>query len=207
VIGARASALAAALALGACAAPPEPDPPPPVAAPAGPSCAAALEAAGARWEPEADRIGPGRCRLVEAVRLAHGRAALDQPLPLACAMAERWLEFERDVLAPAAERHFGAAPARVRVFAGYSCRTRPNSRVISQHAFGNAIDIAGFDLAGGTRIDVGRHWRDRGARGAFLREVARGACRLFAVVLTPDSDAHHQDHFHFDIGPDRRCDA
>ena len=207
----RLRALLAALALAGCATPPppppEPIPTPPVATPAGPSCAAALDAAEARWQVEPDRIGPGRCRLVDAVRLAQGGAPLDQPLPLSCAMAERWIAFERDVLAPAAQRHFGAAVTRVRVLGGYSCRTRPESRVISQHAFGNAIDVAGFDLAGGTRVEVGRHWRDRGARGAFLRDVASRACRLFAIVLTPNSDAFHQDHFHFDIGPERRCDA
>jgi hypothetical protein len=210
VTAGRAAALVL-LAIAACAPvpPPEPPPapPPPVAAPAGPSCAAALDAAGARWEPAPDRSGPGRCRLADAVQLSSAGVALDQPATLACAMAERLLAFEREVVEPAARRHFGRALTRIRHFGAYSCRARPDGRTISQHAFGMAIDIAGFDLEGGIRVDVGTAWRDRGARGAFLREVAAGACRMFDVVLTPKSDAFHQNHLHLDLGRDRRCDA
>ena len=207
----RAAALTL-LALAACAptapAPePPPGPPPALATPNGPSCAAALDEAGARWEPAPDRSGPGRCRLADAVQLSHAGVALDQPATLACAMAERLLAFEREVVEPAARKHFGRALTRIRQIGTYSCRVRPDGRTISQHAFGMAIDIAGFDLEGGIRIDVADSWRARGARSAFLHEVAAGACRMFDVVLTPNSDRFHQNHLHLDLGKDKRCDA
>ena len=39
----------------------------------------------------------------------------------------------------------------------------------------------------------------------FLHHVARNACRYFSVVLTPDSNRDHYNHFHLDIGPGRVC--
>jgi len=75
----------------------------------------------------------------------------------------------------------------------------------SQHAVGQAIDIAGFRLSDGTTVSVDRDWNEPGAKGQFLRQLARKACRYFSVVLTPDSNAEHYNHLHLDIGPDRLC--
>jgi hypothetical protein len=41
-------------------------------------------------------------------------------------------------------------------------------------------------------------WEDQDGKAAFLREVRDGACPLFATVLSPDYNAAHRDHFHFD---------
>ncbi len=40
----------------------------------------------------------------------------------------------------------------------------------------------------------------RGERGEFLRAVRDGACRFFGGVLSPDYNAAHANHFHFDMG-------
>ncbi|MBU2033606.1 MAG: extensin family protein, partial [Alphaproteobacteria bacterium] len=71
----------------------------------------------------------------------------------------------------------------------------------SEHATGNAVDIAGFVLADGTRISVLADWDDEGDKGAFLRRVRDGACDSFATVLSPDYNAAHADHFHLDMSP------
>ncbi|MGL4295058.1 MAG: extensin family protein, partial [Aestuariivirga sp.] len=34
--------------------------------------------------------------------------------------------------------------------------------------------------------------------GSFLEAVRSGACKQFATVLGPGSDAYHGDHFHVD---------
>ena len=198
-----------ALALAACssAAPPAG---PTVAAPTGgPSCAPALLRAGAAFEALPDRTGPGDCSLRDAVRITRGRVALDQPLQIACPTAERLLRLEEEVLQPAAQRHFGAPLARIRHYGGYACRQRNGDPrgLRSEHAVGLAIDIAGFDIADGTLVTVARHWSDAGPRGAFLRQVAREACAVFHVVLTPRTDPQHRGHLHLDIGRWRRCDA
>lgn len=198
----RVSALGLMLLLAACAG----SEPPPVAA--GPSCVADLAAQGAVFERVPDRDGPNGCRLTDAVRMTRSTVALDQPVQFNCATAQHLLRFERDVVQPAAQRHFGQRLTRIRHFGGFACRGRADgARVLSEHALGNAIDIAGFDLSDGTQITVGRHWNDPGPRGAFLQEVARGACTVFHLVLTPRTDALHRSHFHLDIGRWRRCDA
>jgi hypothetical protein len=180
----------------------------PAAVQEGPGCAADLAAQGAVFERMNDRTGPNGCRLRDAVRLTRSTVALDQPVQFNCETARHLLRFERDVVQPAAQRHFGQPLARIRHFGGYACRGRADgARQLSEHALGNAIDIAGFDLGDGTQITVGRHWNDPGPRGAFLKDVARGACTVFHLVLTPRTDALHRSHFHLDIGRWRRCDA
>lgn len=181
---------------------------PPGSTVGGPSCAGELAAKGAVFEAVPDRDGPNGCRLADAVRMTRSSVALDQPVQFNCATALHLLRFETDVLQPAAQRHFGKQLTRVRHFGGYACRARAdNARRLSEHALGNAIDIAGFDLADGTQITVARHWGEAGPRGAFLQDVARGACSIFHLVLTPRTDAQHRSHFHLDIGRWRRCDA
>ncbi len=204
-----AASLAAALLGGCAAAGPPPAPAPPAATPAGPSCAGALARAGAVFEALPDRTGPGDCSLRDAVRMTRSHVALDQPLQVTCATAEHLLRFERDVVQPAALRMLGTPLVRIRHFGGYACRLRNGDPrgIRSEHAVGQAIDIAGFDLADGTQITVARHWGDPGPRGIFLRLVAREACSVFHLVLTPRSDALHRSHLHLDIGRWRRCDA
>src|SRR5262249_8330175 len=89
-------------------------------------------------------------------------------------------------------------------FGSFACRansSRPSR--LSQHALGQAIDISGFRLSDGSRVSVERDWSDSGARGIFLHRLASKACRYFSVVLTPQSNADHYNHFHFDCGPAR----
>ena len=100
----------------------------------------------------------------------------------------------------------GATPFRARggdassISAAIRCRRLygRDSGSWSEHARANAVDIAGFTLADGTRISVAGDWEEEGARGRFLKEVRDGACRLFATVLSPDYNAAHRDHFHLD---------
>jgi hypothetical protein len=77
---------------------------------------------------------------------------------------------------------------------------------LSEHGRANAIDIAAFNLANGRRITVKADWNgpDDKAR-AFLRDLHTAACRRFNVVLGPDANAFHQDHFHFDMGRGPYC--
>ena len=116
------------------------------------------------------------------------------PLPRRCVM------WERDVVQPAAQRHLGERVARVDHFGSYSCRRLygRSEGAYSEHATANAVDIAGFRLASGRRISVLGDWSGDGDEAAFLRAVRDGACDLFATVLSPDYNAAHADHLHFD---------
>jgi hypothetical protein len=108
--------------------------------------------------------------------------------------------FERDVLQPAAQRHFGQRVAIIDHAGSYSCRRLygRTEGAFSEHATADALDITGFRLADGTRISVVRDWESGGAKGRFLRDVRDGSCRLFATTLSPDYNAAHADHLHLD---------
>ena len=85
--------------------------------------------------------------------------------------------------------------------ASYACRGRNNARgaKMSEHGFGNAIDISAFTLESGRKVSVLADWNgDRDAK-KFLRQVRGEACGEFATVLGPGSDAHHRDHIHLDL--------
>ena len=149
------------------------------------------------------------CQVDTAVKISRIHAAFNHPATMSCALADRLDEFEREVVQPLALDELGSRATRIDQLGTYSCR-RQNSRTAgrwSQHALGQAIDIAGFRLSDGTSVSVERDWNEPGAKGQFLRRLARRACRYFSVVLTPESNAEHYNHLHLDIGPDRLCSA
>ena len=149
------------------------------------------------------------CHVDTAVRITRIHAALNRPATMSCALADRLDEFEREVVQPLAIEELGRRATRIDHLGSYSCR-RQNSRLSgrwSEHARGQAIDITGFRLSDGTVVSVERDWQEPGPKREFLRHLARRACRYFSVVLTPDSNAEHYNHVHFDIGPDRLCSA
>jgi hypothetical protein len=70
---------------------------------------------------------------------------------------------------------------------------------ISEHAFGNALDIAAFTLADGRRITVKDGWKGMPEEQGFLRDVQAAACQQFTTVLAPGSNVYHYDHIHVDL--------
>ena len=162
-------------------------------------CRALLVDAGARFTMLPARTDGPRCGYDGAVRLGGG-GALPGDVGTACPVAAALLVWEREIVQPAARRHFGRAVAAIDHFGSYSCRRLYGREEggWSEHSRANALDVAGFRLAGGTRIAVAADWRDPGAKGRFLREVRDGGCSLFATVLSPDYNEAHRDHFHLD---------
>ena len=117
-----------------------------------------------------------------------------------CALAaglELWL---RDGVGTAATELLGSEVARIEHFGAFSCRRlygRAEGRW-SEHATGNAIDIAAFVLADGRRISVLRDWQGTGPEATFLPRVRDQGCKVFGTVLSPDYNAAHRDHLHID---------
>jgi hypothetical protein len=70
---------------------------------------------------------------------------------------------------------------------------------ISEHAFGNALDISAFVFADGHKITVKDGWRGVPEDQGFLRDVQAVACELFTTVLAPGSNVYHYDHIHVDL--------
>lgn len=156
----------------------------------------------------ADRPAPPlspqpECGYTDGIRLVAGRGELalsPAGVVTRCSMAAALLVWERQVLQPAAQRHFGADVTSINHAGSDSCRRLYNRSegAMSEHATANAFDILGFRLSDGTRVSVLKDWDGGDRKSAFLREVRDGACDLFATVLGPDYNRAHADHLHFD---------
>ena len=156
------------------------------------------------WVSLAQQIdGPGPCGMQQpfrVTRLGNGAVALKQRMTLACpalAEAEAWLA---DTIQPAANLYFGVPVAEINA-GSYSCRGRNNQvgAKLSEHSYGNALDIMSLTLADGHVVTVKGGWRGTEAEQGFLREIFTGACARFTTVLGPGSDMFHYDHFHVDL--------
>lgn len=170
-------------------------------------CEAALLASGAGFERVPAIETESACGIERAVELrSAGGVALRPAAILSCGTALTVSRFLRDTLPPVVERRGGAAVEEVFVAASYDCRGRnrvPGAR-LSEHAFGRAIDIRGFRLSDGSEFAVTPRAPGDGSVQADLQRALRAAaCGPFTTVLGPGSDAHHDNHFHFDTKPRR----
>ena len=172
-------------------------------------CRAALERGGMRFEPVPDRQTGEGCGFTNAVRIIRfGEAMLSSPVVLSCPLALGLAMYERHGLQPAARRHLSGPVTRIEHMGSYSCRNINHEAGgrRSRHATANALDIGGFGLAGGLRVTVAGSWRPPDAPTArFMRAARDAACRWFDVVLSPDYNALHADHFHVDMGGGWAC--
>ncbi len=111
----------------------------------------------------------------------------------------RWI---KDIVQPAARSTFGERVVKLRIAASYACRGRDNRRgaKISEHAFGNALDVSAFTLASGRVVEVEGGWNGGRKEISFLKQVHGKACGTFTTVLGPNANAAHRNHFHFDLG-------
>jgi hypothetical protein len=147
--------------------------------------------------------GPGVCGMTHPFQVsafAGGAVSLSRQATLACPVISRFETWLNEVVQPAAALYFGSPVVELRS-GSYTCRPR-NSRSgarLSEHAFGNAVDVMAFRFADGREIAVAKGWRGEDIEQDFLREVFVGACNHFTTVLGPGSDSFHSDHFHLDL--------
>jgi hypothetical protein len=125
--------------------------------------------------------------------------AILQATELNCQMAEAAARFAADVVQPAAKAEFGVEVKSIDQASAYVCRPRHGTRKLSEHAFGNALDIASFTLSDGKKIEIGPSPPEGDAR--FLDKLRKAACGPFKTVLGPGADADHSLHFHLDLEP------
>lgn len=171
------------------------------------SCRDLLAASGFTYAALEDRVTGAGCGFANAAMISRTGVDVGAPFALSCPAAISLALWERHVLQPAARSHLGQPVVRLEHYGSYACRgvyhreNAPRSR----HATADAFDLAGFVLADGRRIRVRSDWSPPGPHAAFLREVRDGACDWFDAVLSPEHNAAHRDHFHFDRGPYRAC--
>ena len=94
----------------------------------------------------------------------------------------------------------GAEIEKIETFGTYNCRPIAGLSKLSEHAHSNAIDVSAFVLSDGRRITVQQGWHGDRQTRQFLSLIHASACKRFSTVLSPDYNAAHHDHFHFDMG-------
>ncbi|MCM2438427.1 extensin [Agrobacterium vitis] len=187
---------------------PAPPPPPPIMTEdpqAYNQCLTDLKAAGAQFT-ERPRIddgdGCGIDKPLEVTEILPG-VSLKPKATLRCAAALELSEWMRTLVIPAADQ---ALPDKGRLTAvdqasSYICRNR-NSRSdgkMSEHAKGNALDIAGFEFEKGDVPMKIVPDSEPTLPGAFQRTINSSACLYFTTVLAPGADETHKDHLHLDL--------
>jgi hypothetical protein len=150
--------------------------------------------------------GSGACTVRNAYRVhAVEGVQLSQPAIVNCAMANGFRDWLQNVVQPAAASAYGSKISSVTIAASYACRGRNGRRgaKLSEHGFGNAIDVSAVQLADGREINVEKDYY----RSPFLKRIRAEACGRFSTVLGPGSDSSHRDHLHLDLAVRRNASA
>lgn len=151
-----------------------------------------------------DPVGEGQCRRADRTLAAADRGSGFDLRPrdavATCAVNAGLALWLRHRVQPAAEGALGSRVVRIVHFGTANCRRigGGENRMWTEHATGNAIDIAAFVLADGRRISVLRDWYKASDEAVFLKVARNGACGVFGTVLSPDYNAAHRDHLHLD---------
>ena len=128
-------------------------------------------------------------------------ATLTPAATLACPLVsalDRWVSAG---VQPAALHWFRSPVVTIKQISAYSCREMVGSGTshMSEHAYGNALDIAGFTLADGRTITVKDGWHGSPEEQGFLHDVQLYACETFTTVLAPGYNVYHYNHIHVDL--------
>ena len=149
--------------------------------------------------------GPGICGLTRPFKvtaLQGGAVTFNATATLDCPMVAELDQWLTDIVQPSAQARFGQKVIQINSMGSYACRGMNNQTgaQLSEHSFGNALDIGGFVLADGQQITLVQDWwhGDEQAR-AFLMDIHRGSCERFSTVLSPGSNAFHYNHIHVDL--------
>jgi hypothetical protein len=148
--------------------------------------------------PTLPSLGPPRGPLVTG---SAGPVEVSPPATLACPIVAALDQWIATSVQPAALRWFRQPVVEIKQISAYSCRGmngNPNAH-ISEHAFGNALDIAEFDLADGHVVSVQHGWRGTPEEQGFLHDVQSAACDQFSTVLAPGANVYHYNHIHVDL--------
>ncbi len=169
-----------------------------------PQCRALLDRAGVDYSVKPPR-GEGQCVQEDGLVPKPGGATSVRLRPASvapsCPVVSALALWEWQVVQPAAREYLGSPIASIGHYGSYSCRRMygASEGSWSEHATGNAIDIASFTTDDGETVSVLNDWNGGTEdQQAFLRAVRDGACDLFATVLSPDYNSAHANHFHFD---------
>lgn len=172
------------------------------------ACRLALSMLGTRYTqlpPVTDADDPdcGMARPLQVEQIIPGVPLSGQPV-MRCDTARALGLWTRDFLRPAAALLDNAPRlSGLQTGPGYTCRARVGTGAEtpkqSEHAYGSAIDIAGFEFDNGSVIPVQPRTDSGGQEESFQRAARGTACLLFTTVLGPGANAAHDTHLHLDL--------
>jgi len=196
---------------------PMPAPAPPVIAPPAPhpmpdntlfgeSCFAALEKLGAKFDRVATLVSAGACSVSDAVKVSGVMQGTDfikfPDVPtLNCGFALRFSSWVKEQAEPIVQSRLSAKIATIGTGPGYQCRGRNGdvTAKLSEHAFGNAVDIERLKLADGQVVEVLNAIDTSNKYQPVLADLRAAGCQFFMTVLGPGANSAHASHFHFDL--------
>ena len=173
------------------------------------SCQQALTDLGVKFKTLPDKNVSAQCHIVNQVQITKLSQATISPLKTTCGTALRLAMWEYHAVQPAALETLGQLVTKISQIGSYNCRAirtvNGSANRMSEHATANAVDISGFQLASGKRISLLENWNGSDAEQSFMREIRNGGCDFFRITLSPEYNALHADHFHFDQGRWTTC--
>ena len=147
------------------------------------------------------------CQLSGAIKLAtvatpFGDVGISGKPTMLCSFGRQFSDWVRDVGAPLTLAYTGQKLTQIEAGQAFACRARYDKpgAIPSEHAKGDAIDIASFVLADNRRIPVKQQDSDIPRSRDLLRALRTTACGYFTTVLGPGADSAHENHLHFDTG-------
>lgn len=171
------------------------------------NCTAALKAAHADYAVAAAPAAAGPCQVDGAVNLKsvetlHGRVAFPEAPLLNCRFAAQFATWVATQASPLTAANTGSPLAKVWTGPGYDCRGRNGdiSAKISEHGFGNAVDITTMATADGKQMQVADAIATASSSYPALKAMRASACMYFTTVLGPGANSAHASHFHLDLG-------
>ena len=166
------------------------------------ACAAVLQVA-ANITPMPPLETYETCGIAQRVSVAGVGQASMRPFETTCEIALRTALWERYGLQPGSQDILGQGVREIRHYSSYNCRRirtpSGESNRWSTHATARAVDVSGFVLDDGEVVDLRVHWDETGPKAAFLRHAQETACEVFGLVLGPEYNALHADHFHIQL--------
>lgn len=168
-------------------------------------CTAALTALGAEYDLLEPIDGEGACGIARPLKVTAVMKGvkLSPAGTMRCKTALALATWAKTYVEPTAKIALSADArlTEVEQASTYVCRSRNNvsGAKISEHAKGNAIDVRSLTFSDGKTVEMVPRMKDGSVTGAFQRTVSAAACLYFTTVLSPGSDATHQDHMHLDV--------
>nr|WP_315457224.1 extensin family protein [uncultured Sphingorhabdus sp.] len=164
-------------------------------------CLSGLTAKSVRFAGLPNKSFGGGCRTIDTIKLMDFGTPTTNLGAMTCPLAANFTDWARFAVRPAAKQYLGGDVVRIETMGTFSCRNinGGQSGKLSEHAFGNAVDVSAFILNDGRRVSVLSGWNGSAEERAFLRRLHQSACKRFGTVLGPDYNNAHANHFHFDM--------